>query len=113
MGIFGHLWGFVGDLGVLGVLVTYKLTRGTKFEGVKGGLREFWVVWKGLVGSHLAPLEVCQGTRFGSKNHEMVQLANVYNIGITECFMAVFFKSVLDSVSDEATELSLSCQRNS
>ena len=48
MGVSGHLWGFVGDLVVLGVLVTYKLTRGTKFvvgrftEGVKGGVREFW-----------------------------------------------------------------------
>ena len=104
---------------VLGVLVTYKLTRGTKFvvgrftEGVKGGLGEFWGVWKGLVGSHFAPLEVSLGIRFGSKNHEMVQLANVYNIGITECSMAVFFKSFLDSVCDEATELSLSSQRDS
>ena len=45
MGFFG---GFVGDWGVLGVLVTYMRTRGIKLvvgrftEGFKGGLREFW-----------------------------------------------------------------------
>ena len=48
LGRFWHLWGFGGDLGVLGVLVSFKITRGIKLvvgrvtEGVKGGLREFW-----------------------------------------------------------------------
>ena len=29
LGIFGYFWGFSGGLGVLGVLVSYKITRGT------------------------------------------------------------------------------------
>ena len=47
-GCFCHFWGFVGDLELLGVRVSYKITRGIEWvvgrstEGVKGGLREFW-----------------------------------------------------------------------
>ena len=51
LAIFGHFWhflGFSGDLGVFGVQVSYKISRGIKLvvgrvtEGVKRGLREFW-----------------------------------------------------------------------
>ena len=44
---FGDFGGFVGKWGVLGVLVTYMMTRGIELvvgrftEGVKGGLRDF------------------------------------------------------------------------
>ena len=47
LAIFGVFGGFVGDWGVLGVPVTYMITRGIKLvvgrftEGVKRGLREF------------------------------------------------------------------------
>ena len=34
-----------------------------------------------------APLEVLYGTRFGSKHHIMVQLANVNRVGITDLFL--------------------------
>ena len=50
---FWHNWGFDGDLGVLGVPVSYRITRGVKlvvgrvieevkggFEGVLGGFGE-------------------------------------------------------------------------
>ena len=99
---FGFFGSFVGDWGVLGVLVTYMITRGIKLvvgrftEGVKGGLREFWgflVRYGGVKGvlldpfrTRFAPLEVLWGTGFGSKHHIMVQLVNVYRVGITDPF---------------------------
>ena len=54
-------------------------------EGGEGSLRGFWVVWGSLGGSrgvcwtsigHFLPL--LYGTKFGSKHHIIVQLANVY-----------------------------------
>ena len=60
MAIFGrfwHFWSFSGDLGVLEVLVSYKITRGIILvvgrvtEEVRGGLREFGGVRVGLGGS--------------------------------------------------------------
>ena len=82
--------------------MTYMRTRGIKLvvgrftEGFKGGLREFWGgsgrsrgVKGGLLDpyrAHFASLELLSGTRFGSKNHKMVQLANVYRVGITDPF---------------------------
>ena len=50
LAIFWVFGGFVGDWWVLGVPVTYMITRGIKLvvgrftEGVKGGLRGFWEV---------------------------------------------------------------------
>ena len=102
LAIFGVFGGFIGDWGVLGVLVTYMITRGIKLvvgrftEGVKRGLREFWGVLvrsRGVKGvlldpfrTRFAPLEVLWGTGFGSKHHIMVQLVNVYRVGITGPF---------------------------
>ena len=34
-GVSGYLWGFVGDLGVLGALVTYK-PGGLNLKGLRG-----------------------------------------------------------------------------
>ena len=56
-GRFWHFWGFSGDLGVLEVPVSYKITRGIILvvgrvtEEVRGGLREFGGVRGGLGGS--------------------------------------------------------------
>ena len=102
LAIFWVFGGFVGDWGVLGVLVTYMITRGIKLvvgrftEGVKRGLRGFWGVLvrsRGVKGvlldpfrTRFAPLEVFWGTGFGSKHHIMVQLVNVYRVGITDPF---------------------------
>ena len=83
---------FNGNLGILKVLASYDVTRGTTLvvgmvpdgflgygglQGVCGGL------WGSSVGllypfAFFAPLEVLYGTRFVSKHYIMVQLANVY-----------------------------------
>ena len=105
LAILGHFWhflGFSGELGVFGVQVSYKISRWIKLvvgrvtEGVKRGLREFWGVLvrsRGVKGflldpfrTRFAPLEVLWGTGFGSKHHIMVQLVNVYRVGITDSF---------------------------
>ena len=63
---FWHYWGFDGDLGVLGVPVSYRITRGVKLvvgrfiEEVKGGLGRSGGVKGGLLDpyrSRFAPLE--------------------------------------------------------
>ena len=90
----------MGGRGVLGVLVSNKITSGIKlveggsmnrFSGVWGGLGGFRGVKGGQMGVCLtphrelfAPLEVLYGTRFGSKHHMMVQLAHVNRVGITD-----------------------------
>ena len=65
LAIFGHswhFWGFGGDFWVLGVLVSFKITRGIKLvvgrvtEGVKGGFGEFLGVPGGSKGVYLTPL---------------------------------------------------------
>ena len=62
---------------------------------VSGGA---WVVWRGLRGSRggllypyralFAPLEVKYGTRFGFEHYIMVQLENLYWVGIADPFLA-------------------------
>ena len=47
--------------------------------GVKGGLLDPYR-------SRFAPLEALQGIGFGPKHHIMVQLVNVYRVGITGPF---------------------------
>ena len=37
-----------------------------------------------------APLDVLYGTRFGSKHHIMIHLANIYRIGITDPFLELW-----------------------
>ena len=39
------------------------------------------------MGHFFAPLEALYSTKFGSKHHIMVQLANVYNAGINDPFL--------------------------
>ena len=61
-GRFWHFWGFSGDLGVLEVPVSYKITRGIILvvgrvtEEVMGGLREFWGVLGRSGGVYLTPI---------------------------------------------------------
>ena len=62
--------------------------------GFRESLRGFWGGSRGVKGGLLdpyrtlfAPLEVLCGTRFGSKQHIMIQLANVYKVGITDPFL--------------------------
>ena len=85
--------------GVLGMLGSYEITRGIKLvigrvtERIKGGLGGIWglKLVKGvllvLYISLFSPLEVSYGTRFGSKHHLMVQLVNIYRVGITDQFL--------------------------
>ena len=71
---FWHYWGFDGDSGVLGVPVSYRITRGDKlvvgrvneevkggFEGVLGGLGRSRGIKGGLLDPYrtrFAPLDV-------------------------------------------------------
>ena len=58
-------------------------------EGV-GGLGGFGEVKRGLLDSYRAlfsRLKVLYGTKFGSKQHIMVQMANVYKKNITDPFL--------------------------
>ena len=102
--IFWHCFGFSGHLDILGVLVSYEVTRGiilvvgTVKNGLWGGLGGSRGVWRGLGGPRggllypyralFAPLEVEYGTRLGSKHYIMVQLASVYWVSITDPFLA-------------------------
>ena len=71
---------------------------GTVKNGFLGGLGGSRGVWRGLRGYRggllypyralFAPLEVKYGKRFGSKHYIMVQLENVYWVGITDPFLA-------------------------
>ena len=117
--IFGHFWPFFDTFGIFGtlveiwgilwVLVSYEVTRwiilviARVHDGFGGGVggfkRGFGGVWGGLGGSHgcllypykafFAHLEVLYGTRFCSKHHIMVQLANIYKVGITDPFLGL------------------------
>ena len=110
--IFGHFLPFldfsgifgasVEISGILGVLVSYEVTRWIilvvarvhdGFEGGWGGSRGFWrrLGWSrgGLLHfckALFAPLEVLYSTRFCSKHHIMVQLANVCRVDISGPF---------------------------
>ena len=107
--IFGTFLGFwlqwrFGDF--LGVLVSYKIPRGIKlvvwrvFErlwgvlGVSGRVQglQRWVngVLLDPYIALFAPLEILQETRLGSKHHIIVQLANVYRVGITGIFLELW-----------------------
>ena len=58
-----------------------------------GGLGGSTVVWGGLLDPYrtlIASLEVLYGTKFGSKQLIMVQLANMYRKGITDPFVDLF-----------------------
>ena len=113
MGIFGHFWPFLDNFGifgasveiwgVLGVLVSYEVTIWIRLvvarvhNGFEGGWGIQGGFWGGLGGSRggllysykalFAPLEVLYSTRFSSKHHIMVQLANVYKAGINDPFL--------------------------
>ena len=79
-----------GHLGILGLLVSYEVTRGTIL--VVGTVHDgFWGVWGGLLYPCMALfalLEVLYGTRFGSKHYRMFKLANICWGGITDPFLA-------------------------
>ena len=54
--------------------------------GVFGGLGEVKRVLLDPYRALFSPLKVLYGTKFGSKQHIMVQMANVYKIDITDPF---------------------------
>ena len=86
--------------------MSYKVTRGIilvvggvtemfilEFGGSKGGQRWSGPLRGGLLDPYralIAPLEVLYGTRFGYKDNIMIQLANIYNIGITDPFLELW-----------------------
>ena len=62
------------------------------FGGGSGGSRGLRGAKRGLLDPFtalFAPLEVLYRTKFGSKHHIMVQLANIYKVGITDPFLGL------------------------
>ena len=92
-----EIWGVLGALVSYEVTIWIRLVVARVLDGFEGGWGVQGGFWGGLGGSRggllyfykalFAPLEVLYGTRFCSKHHIMVQLANVCKVDITGPFL--------------------------